>query len=87
MLRPTGPLPAATAALPPAPTAVPAGGEEPAFQRLLERLQRLAAEQQRTAPAADADQLRQALRAADEGFVTAMDLRQRLESAFLAQRP
>lgn len=76
-----------------APSAPPTP-ESPSFQRLFESLQKLAAEQRRaTAGASEGvgagstEQLQQALKAADDGFVTAMDLRHKLEAAFRAQRP
>jgi hypothetical protein len=70
----------------------PARADSPRFQELLERLQRLAAEQkQAQAPADqqpdDPDRLQQALRTADDGFTTAMDLRQKLEEAFRKHMP
>jgi hypothetical protein len=81
------PTPATAPPLPPpAPAPAPAAAALP-FQRLLDTLQRLTDEQRRASAGGDADQLRQALRAADDGFVTAMDLRQQLEAAFRAQRP
>lgn len=62
----------------------PTGNAAPAprFQQLLERMQRLAREHQAAPPVEDADQLQAALRTADDGFVAAMDLRQKLEEAF-----
>lgn len=57
------------------------------FQALLERLRRFAAEQPQ-APAVDSpEQLREAMRAADASFTTAMDLRRQLEDAFRRQVP
>lgn len=72
----------------PAPAA-PSATDALAFQRLLDSLQKLTAEQRRTndGNGDGAEQLQHALKAADDGFVTAMDLRQRLEAAFRAQRP
>lgn len=67
--------------------ATPAPADSLSFQRLLDSLQKLTAEQRRTGGGDGAEQLQQALKAADDGFVTAMDLRQRLEAAFRAQRP
>ena len=70
--------------------AAPPQSDSLSFQRLLESLQRLAHEQRRATDgdaAGGAEQLQQALKAADDGFVTAMDLRQKLEAAFRSQRP
>ena len=85
-LRPvTGVHPVDVAPAPAAPSATDAL----AFQRLLDSLQKLTAEQRRTndGNGDGAEQLQQELKAADDGFVTAMDLRQRLQAAFRAQRP
>lgn len=60
------------------------------FERLLDSLRKLGEHRQPdAAPAGEADvsRLQDALRAADDGFVTAMDLRQKLEAAFRAQGP
>ena len=73
-----------------APTAAPAAGEQtasvaeasPRFQELLERLQKLTAEQPKAEDVDTPETLRQALRTADDGFVAAMDLRRQLEAAF-----
>lgn len=54
----------------------------PRFQELLERLQKLAAEQRRPDDVETPEQLEDALRTADDGFVAAMDLRRQLEDAF-----
>ncbi|MEO6594695.1 MAG: hypothetical protein ABIP94_08070 [Planctomycetota bacterium] len=62
-----------------------AGTETPSFQKLIDSLERLVAEHRDLPPAKDAEQLQAALRAADDGFVTAMDLRKRLEAAFRGQ--
>ncbi len=57
------------------------------FQALLDRLQRFAAEKP-AAPAVDSpDELREAMRAADASFTTAMDLRRQLEDAFRRHAP
>jgi hypothetical protein len=74
-LAPVGPQPAATAA----------GNASPEFRRILERLEQLA--QHSTPAAPDVDQLQDALRAADDGFASAMELRRKLEAAFQARRP
>jgi hypothetical protein len=73
----------ATAAAPPAgaqPT--PAAEASPRFQQLLERLQKLTAEQPKAEDVDTPETLQQALRTADDGFVAAMDLRRQLEAAF-----
>ena len=77
---------AATNGAPPAaPTGpVPAGST---FQRLLESLQQLRTTGAAVADAKDPEQLQDALRAADDGFVTAMDLRKKLEEAFRGRLP
>lgn len=62
-----------------APTATESS---PRFQELLERLQRLAATQPKADDVDSPEQLREALRTADDGFVAAMDLRKQLEAAF-----
>jgi hypothetical protein len=69
--------------------AAPKLSDSLSFQRLLESMQKLAHEKQRASDGdgGGAEQLQQALKAADDGFVTAMDLRQKLEAAFRAQRP
>lgn len=78
----TGPVagaPAPAATMPEATT----------FQRLLESLQQLRTTGRAVADA-DAqspEQLQDALRAADDGFVTAMDLRKKLEEAFRGRLP
>lgn len=91
-------LPPVTPLGPAAPAAqAPAKAPDQAlpFERLMDSLRRLAEARPRAAapgePAGtdttDVESLQQALRAADDGFVTAMDLRQRLEAAFRAHRP
>ncbi len=65
----------------------PAAPESLSFQRLLESLQKLSDEQRRANEGGGAEHLQNALQAADDGFVTAMDLRQKLEAAFRAQKP
>ncbi len=54
----------------------------PRFQELLERLQKLTAEQPKAEDVDTPETLQQALRTADDGFVAAMDLRRQLEAAF-----
>lgn len=54
----------------------------PRFQELLERLQKITAEQPVADEVESPEQLQQALRTADDGFVAAMDLRRQLEEAF-----
>ncbi len=75
------PTPAATerAAAPPNNTS--------SFQALLERLQRFAATTQPEPAVTNADDLRDAVRAADRSFTTAMDLRRQLEEAFQRHTP
>lgn len=67
-----------------APTAPAAAASEasPRFQELLERLQKLAAEQPKAEEVDTPETLQEALRTADDGFVAAMDLRRQLEEAF-----
>jgi len=57
------------------------------FQALLERLQQFATSPTETPPVADADDLQVAMRAADQSFTTAMDLRRQLEEAFRRHQP
>jgi hypothetical protein len=68
-----------------------AGPAEPppsiSFRRLMESLERLAGQQRAPEKVQDAEQLREALRAADDDFVTAMDLRKRLEEVFRSRLP
>lgn len=77
-----------TTTRPVAPVANEPGAVEaasPAFRRLLERLEGLA-----RAPAptvGNADDLQHALRRAEDDYVVAMDLRQRLEEAVRGGRP
>lgn len=79
---------AATGAAPTAGTAPAGRTQDPRFQELLERLQRLAAGSADRPQAPDDDptdqveDLQQSLRAADDSFRTAMDLRRQLEAAF-----
>ncbi|MCK5942653.1 MAG: hypothetical protein KAI24_11825 [Planctomycetes bacterium] len=54
----------------------------PRFQELLERLQKITAEQPEADDVDGPETLRDALRTADDGFVAAMDLRRQLEEAF-----
>lgn len=67
----------ATAQLPPSKTE-----GTPQFQELLERLQKLASQQQSPEEVDSPEELQDALRTADDGFVAAMDLRRQLEEAF-----
>lgn len=62
---------------PPSPTE-----SSPRFQELLERLQKITQEQPKAEAIESPEQLRDALRTADDGFVAAMDLRRQLEEAF-----
>ncbi|HEX5052297.1 MAG TPA: hypothetical protein VFZ65_11025 [Planctomycetota bacterium] len=69
-----------------APAAPQGPGAEPtSFQRLLDSLDQLVQEHRQAPPVQNAEQLQAAIRAADDGFVTAMDLRKRLEEAFRGQ--
>lgn len=82
---PTGIPGIATRAVEPGPADPPAAGDA-GFRALLDKLERLA---RPAAPAEvrDADGLRQALDTAADGFISAMDLRRRLEDAFRARNP
>ncbi len=84
--RAIGPVPGQPGAEPTRPAAAspPADGAD--FRALLERLERLAGA---PAPAEvhDTEGLQQALRAADQDFTSAMDLRRRLEDAFRSRQP
>lgn len=77
--------PVAAPAVPADPAAVVPDGST--FQRLLESLHRLRTTGRAVADVQGPEQLRDALRAADDGFVTAMDLRKKLESAFRSRMP
>lgn len=74
---------------PAAPTLQPAPSspEHSTFQRLLESLRQLRTTGTTVGETENPEQLRDALRAADDGFVTAMDLRKRLEEAFRGRLP
>ena len=87
-------LPATTATDRPDAAAPGAGPHDatPRFRELLERLQKIATEQQAVlrdadGPVEDPERLQAALRTADDGFATAMDLRQKLEAAFRRHLP
>ncbi|MFT4512078.1 MAG: hypothetical protein ACI89X_000545 [Planctomycetota bacterium] len=54
----------------------------PRFQELLERLQKITAQQPVAEEVESPEELQDALRTADDGFVAAMDLRRQLEAAF-----
>jgi hypothetical protein len=69
------------------PVTIPAPPATPGFQALLERLQKLASSAPAAAPVTSADELREAVRAADSSFTTAMDLRRQLEEAFRRHVP
>ena len=69
------------------PTPATDAGGSPRFQELLERLQRIADEQRAAEDVDSPEQLRDALRTADDGFVAAMDLRRQLEAAFKKHMP
>jgi len=75
---PLGNDPSTTAAAPP---------DSASFRRLLESLEKLAREHRTVPPVADTEQMQAAIRRADDGFTTAMDLRQRLEAAFRGRLP
>lgn len=55
---------------------------EPAFQRLLESLERLSKPVKAPEPVEDPDSLKRALADAETGFQQVMDLRRHLEEAF-----
>jgi hypothetical protein len=59
----------------------------PKFQELLERLQKITASQPAAEDVESPEDLREALRTADDGFVAAMDLRRQLEDAFKRHMP
>ncbi len=82
-LRLPGTTPLGDAATP----AAPPRADGASFQRLLESLQQLAESHRNLPQVADAEQLRDAIKTADDGFVTAMNLRRQLEAAFRARQP
>jgi len=90
MTQPVDRNPAA-APVTPVRTADHAGGaghaDSPAFRALLESLERLAPRTEPTPAVDDAEGLQRAIRAADDGFRQAMDLRRRLEEAFRQRLP
>lgn len=57
------------------------------FDDLLDKLERLVAEHKRVGEVRNTEQLKDAIRTAEHGFVTAMDLRRRLEQACRARLP
>lgn len=65
-----------------APQPPSATESSPKFQELLERLQKITAEQPEVEEIDSPEELQSALRTADDGFVAAMDLRRQLEEAF-----
>ncbi|MCC6672545.1 MAG: hypothetical protein IT458_15885 [Planctomycetes bacterium] len=71
----------------PAGAAGPSGaaGESTEFRRMLERLEELA--RQPAAPVEDAEQLGQAVRQAEQDFLSVMDLRRRLEDVYRRSVP
>jgi hypothetical protein len=77
--------PAAVHAAQAPPQAAGTTTDDGAFRRLLESLERLTKAHREQPPPADAEQLQQAIRAVDDSFVTAMDLRQKLEAAFASR--
>jgi hypothetical protein len=80
----SGPAPLA----PTSPARAPgAASDSTAFQALLERLQNLAAAPAKAPVVTSADDLGEAMRAADHTFTTAMDLRRQLEEAFRRHSP
>jgi len=73
---------------PPAAAYTPSQTESsPRFQELLERLQKITAKQPMAEDVESPEDLRNALRTADDGFVAAMDLRRQLEEAFKRHMP
>ena len=66
----------------PAGAAAAPANEPTSFRALLERLQKLASPAAAPTAVATADDLRDAVRAAESSFTTAMDLRRQLEEAF-----
>lgn len=86
----TEPLPRIDGVARSGPATAPPKGPVPegsTFQRLLESLRQLRTTGAAVAEAKSPAQLQDALRAAEDGFVTAMDLRQRLEAAFRNRLP
>jgi hypothetical protein len=81
------PLAATTPTRAPAASATGGASDTTAFQALLERLQRLAAAPANAPVVTSADDLGEAMRAADKTFTTAMDLRRQLEEAFRRHSP
>lgn len=71
-----------TAAVAPTSATPSATESSPKFQELLERLQKIAADQPKAEEVDTPETLQDALRTADDGFVAAMDLRRQLEEAF-----
>jgi hypothetical protein len=55
------------------------------FDDLLDKLERLVAEHKRVGEVRNPEQLKDAIRTAEHGYVTAMDLRRRLEQACRAR--
>ena len=62
----------------------PSAADPAAFRRILERLEQLS-QSQPTPEVKDAEGLADALRKAEDGFTSAMDLRRQLEAAFRAR--
>jgi len=87
LLSPIGGPTATTGVVPTPPTANATLPDGSAFQRLLESLQQLRTTGAAAADAKSPEQLQDALRAADAGFVSAMDLRKKLEEAFRSRVP
>lgn len=73
----------------PQPGREPGRGKPPEsaeFRRLLEKLEELSARRE-PRPVEDADDLREALRRAEDDFQSVMDLRRALEDAYRKQEP
>jgi hypothetical protein len=82
--RPIAPLAPLTPAAPVTGQVTSNAADPAAFQRILERLEQLA--QAQPAPEVkDTEGLADAMRKAEDGFTSAMDLRRQLEAAFRAR--
>lgn len=84
MSRIDGPLGLPRVDAPSTPTTQGADGID--FRRLLESFEKLSAAQKQAPPVENVEGLQEAMQRADQGFVTAMDLRRQLEAAFQARQ-